>query len=324
MNMKKYLVSFGALMALTLTQSLFANPCIENVGAIDLGSGSTKMIVARVNSCERQVIKILLEDSYRVDFFSDLSRSTGSKFSRKMMLKGLNRVVTLKNAADKFNPSRFTIYATEAFRRANNVNRLFKKIEKYTGIMPVVLSSDEEGTLGLLAISVLEDKDPSSILSWDIGAGSMQIASMIGDTAKVFQGKFASETFKDYVISRIKPNNRKKSSPNPLSKEEVAIASEVIREELEQIPDWITNHLKLNDGVIYGIGGVHYHSVRELTGWKSYYTISDLKRALSMIVDKSDAQIGGPFPETQVTNLVLVLEYMKALGVKKVYSQKVN
>ncbi|PCJ18973.1 MAG: hypothetical protein COB02_09575 [Candidatus Cloacimonadota bacterium] len=319
MNIKKYLLS--AIIVLSLGQIISANPCIENVAAIDLGSGSTKLLVAKVDSCERKILKVLHEDSVRVDYFENLRRSSDSTFSRKMMFKGLNKVIALKSIADKYNPSRFTIYATEAFRRANNVDKFFKKIKRYTGVLPVVLSADEEGTLGLLALSVLLNKDPSSILSWDIGAGSMQISSMVGNTTRVFQGRFASETFKNYVKSRIKSNTQ---SPNPLSKAEVQIASEVITEELQEIPSWILNHLKLNDGVIYGIGGVHYHSVRELTGWKDYYTVQDVKRALSTIVDKSDAQIGGPFPETQVTNLILVLEYMKALGVKKVFSQRVN
>ncbi|MCO4782857.1 MAG: hypothetical protein KC646_11085 [Candidatus Cloacimonetes bacterium] len=325
MNIKKYIVSMGVTIGLGLSQSVFANPCIENVAAIDLGSGSTKMVVAEVDSCNRKLRKVLAEDSYRVDFFNDLKKSSDSNFSRKIIHKGLNRILELKKKADQFNPSRFTIYATEAFRRANNSSKLFDKVNKYTGVLPVVLSADEEGTLGLLAVSVLENLNPSDILIWDIGAGSMQIASMTGDTTKVFQGQFASETFKNYVIAKVKQATKTaKQSPNPMSKVEVQIASEVIRENLNEIPSWISNHLKLHTGVIYGIGGVHYHSVRELTGWKNYYTPQDVKRALSTIVNKDDRQIGGPFPETQVTNLILVQEYMKALGVKKVFTQKVN
>lgn len=325
MNIKKYMVSVGTMITLGLTNSVLANPCIENVAAIDLGSGSTKMVVAEVDSCNRKIRKVLDQDAHRVDFFNDLKKSSDSSLSRKIIHKGLNRILELKKKADRFNPSRFTIYATEAFRRASNSDRLFQKVNKYTGITPVILSADEEGTLGLLAVSVLENKNPSDILSWDIGAGSMQIASMTGDTTKVFQGQFASETFKNYIIAKVKQASKSKaSSPNPMSKSETEIASEIIREELEMIPIWIKNHLKLHNGEIYGIGGVHYHSVRELTGWKDHYTPQDVKRALSTILNKSDSQIGGPFPETQVTNLILVQEYMKALGVKKVYAQKVN
>ena len=89
-------------------------------------------------------------------------------------------------------------------------------------------------------------------------------------------------------------------------------------------PSWLRTMVK-NKAKFYGIGGVHYHSMRgQIKNGRDNYTRSEVEATLAKRVGLSDQEIGGDYASTEVTNLIVIKESMKALGVKEVYPVKVD
>jgi exopolyphosphatase/guanosine-5'-triphosphate,3'-diphosphate pyrophosphatase len=127
---------------LTLTNA-WADKCIKNRAAFDIGSGTTKMVVASVDKCRQHVIQILEEKEIAVGYKEDLGNLQG-KFSENIQNKGLNALRQLKRLAQKYNPDQFVGVATSAFRTSNNGTMLTKRIEKELGIPTEIISQRTE------------------------------------------------------------------------------------------------------------------------------------------------------------------------------------
>ena len=83
---------------LLAVSNAWADECIENRAAFDIGSGTTKMVVASVDTCRQHVIKILEEEEIPVGYKEDLGTSQG-KFSEDNQKKGLEALQQLKSMA---------------------------------------------------------------------------------------------------------------------------------------------------------------------------------------------------------------------------------
>ena len=82
---------------------------------------------------------------------------------------------------------------------------------------------------------------------------------------------------------------------------------------------------KIQSGAqVLGIGGVHYYSVRGQTKVESKYDHSTLESTISSKLAKHDADIGGDYASTDVSNLILVKSYMEALNIKEVEAFRIN
>ena len=75
--------------------------------------------------------------------------------------------------------------------------------------------------------------------------------------------------------------------------------------------------------IVVGLGGVHTHMMKALTG-KSEYTIEDVSGLLKSNLRKSDGEIKSKFPEHLVTNLMMLYGFMRALGIERVKSDEVK
>ena len=89
------------------------------------------------------------------------------------------------------------------------------------------------------------------------------------------------------------------------------------------VPSSIKN--KAKNLAVLGIGGVHYYSVRKqsVVDGKTY-TISDVERALKTRQALTDEEIGSKYAPTDISNLTLVLGFMKELKIKEIRTLKAN
>ena len=67
----------------------FAKVCNENRMGLDIGSGSTKMMVAEVDICSKKIIKILVNESRSVGYNDDYEKSKDQSITKAMEDKGL-------------------------------------------------------------------------------------------------------------------------------------------------------------------------------------------------------------------------------------------
>ncbi len=322
-------MKLGALVIITLFLSslTFASDCIKTRAAFDIGSGTTKLKVAQVDTCLFKIKKILLEDHRAVGYKQDLKESKDNTLSKKIISSGITSLKALKRLAKNYKPDLYVGVATSAFRTSKNGEQAIKEIAKETGIQIRVISQKTEAIIGFVGASTFSDKNLKDIVVWDIGGGSMQISSYLGhDKYLIYEGKLASVSFKNHIIEEVQNKDpQKEKTPNPISssnKEQAQRDARLIAQ--YSVPPVLQAKIKSPNTQIIGIGGVHHYSIGEKINFKGAYTLEMLDKFLNTNIGLTDAQIGGEYAPTDVSNLILVSGFMKALGINKVKTGNIN
>jgi exopolyphosphatase/guanosine-5'-triphosphate,3'-diphosphate pyrophosphatase len=317
--------AIAILSLLFVLTNAWADECLQNRAAFDIGSSTTKVVVATVDTCLQNVKHILEEKNIAVGYKDDLDNSQGI-FSEEIQRKGLEALRQLKKIVKRYNPDKYVGVATSAFRKARNGVLLANRIKEELGIHIQIIPQRTEAILGFLAAYPQTGLEKKDILVWDIGGGSMQItAARDDDTFEVYEGKLASVSMKNLIISAIQGKSYIEiKSPNPMG-EAVAAKAVNLAQYYAAIHVQKAIKEKAKKLTVIGIGGVHYYSVRKQSIKKGKtYTIWDVTKALTTKRELSDSDIGGKYAATDVSNLALVLGFMKALKIKKINALKAN
>jgi exopolyphosphatase/guanosine-5'-triphosphate,3'-diphosphate pyrophosphatase len=321
--MKNFITIFLLFVFVALPSFGKKKECLIRRAAFDVGSGTTVMKVADVNVCTQTIIKILYEKQEKVDYKDDLIKNNYS-FSNQIKAVGYEVFKRLKQEAQKWNVKQVDMagVATASFRDAKNSIEFLNDIKNKTGIRIQTISQEEEGHLGFYAAISIVSAPKETIVVWDIGGGSMQITGLIDGKLVVHQGQLASVSFKNRVLAEVL--NSKSDSPNPLSvvgaKRSVRLAQIHAEQNLNKM---IQEKLKQVGGKVYGVGSVHNKSIQSQIK-KEKYNNSDIENTLNAQSLKTDAEIGGKYASTDVTNLALVSGYMSAYSIQEVQNIDAN
>lgn len=297
--------------------------CIEYRAAFDIGSGTTKMKVAKIDKCIQKNIGFIYSKDIKVPYAENWVRGVLSDDIRS---KGIIALKALKKEAVEKGAKTFTGVATEALRQAFNTPEFLQEIKAQTGIPVKLISPDEEAILGYLAaVSVLGSKAKNAVV-WDIGGNSMQMVFSRNDQRYIiYHGNLASITFKKKILSEIK--NKKliqSNSPNPIGKDNLEKALKIAMLAAAEVPEEIKQKLQKQDTFIIGIGGVHNQSINKQLGSKNIYRREELIDVLNYRINLTDKDIGGHYADTEVSNLILVLGFMKQLALNEIIPVNVN
>lgn len=304
---------------------LFANDCIKVRTAFDIGSGTTKMKVGKIDTCKQKVMSILYENSVPVAYKQALQNSTNNTIDTMTLNNGFNALKILKNESLRFGATEFYAVATSAFRTATNLKNFRTKVLSNLNIDIKIITQTQEAKLGFFAATSLTSRSMQEVVVWDIGGGSMQITAWNGKKFEIYKGKHAAVTFKDYVIENIQNRDRSiVKSPNPLKDIESDAAFKkssefAIKEVSKIIKDKIISGVE-----VLGIGGLHYYSIKVQCSETETYTLDQVIKTLKKKTGLKDSKINSKYTETEVTNLALVGGFMKALKINNVKTGKVN
>ncbi len=307
-------VLIWALSTLLLNSVALAD-CITIRGVLDIGSGATKMKVAKIDQCQQKILKILAEDRIKVAYSADLKEQkekTGlNRFSESIISNGLiaiNLLMQKGNEAAKVDA--WSGFATSAFRNATNGKKTLAVLSSATGVSLHLITQDEEGTLGYMGGMLIASHDPKTTIVWDIGGGSQQFSYRANDgSIKVVKLEDrASEKFKEIIIREIKKiSNENIKTPNPIGVENIEAGVQIGRDFAENLK------LPFTPSEVIGIGGVHAKSIPDATHNKESYSLQDLKVAELQWAPKDDVAINDPFADTFVSNIFLVDGMMQGL-----------
>jgi len=309
---------------------LLVDSCAPEVrAAFDIGSGSTKMKVAKVDPCAEEILEVLSTSARKVDYAESLART--ELFTEEVRAAGLVTLQELREEASRFRPKRWRAVATAAFRKAKNAESFLKEVEKKIGLKARVISQEEEGKLGFQA--AVGRNDNSRTLVWDIGGGSQQFSYLAsglksgldsGEKLNVFLGKMGAVVFKNLVIEKVKKQDPQKvNSPNPLVKK-FGNAEKLAMDGASDLSSELKKWIGVNRPKVIGVGGVHYHSVLKQLGVTDQYEKAAVKKAARERAFWNDKKIGGKYASTEVTNLILVASFMEALGIDVVKVKNVD
>lgn len=321
------------LLALGLLAAVAAEaaPKVVVRAAFDIGSGTTKMTVAEIDTTSQTMVRTLCKGAMPVPYKDKLAVSGTQQFDAEIQATGLAALKELKQQAKKCKATAFAGVATAIFREAKNAPEFLQRIRKELDISIQVISQQEEALLGFNgALTASENPHREQMLVWDIGGGSMQMTAVDPskpDPFMIYQGHLASVEFKNYIATVVqkKPLG---SSPNAIDAKAGNQALRHAKKIAKQtVPKTLVAKLRQPNTTIYGIGGVHFHSIREQLFPKTEatsYTREQLTKTLNARYGMTDTQLQSDYATTQVANLILVLGFMQALGIETVQTLDVN
>jgi exopolyphosphatase/guanosine-5'-triphosphate,3'-diphosphate pyrophosphatase len=288
--------------------------CIIRKGAFDIGSGSTKAIFAVINKCEGKIVEVLYEKQSPLKFKASM-RYNDKLIPSTLQIKANKVLKKWKAQGEKLGVTEYSAVATEVFRQATNGSRFIKKLSQETLIPIKIITQEDEAIIGFWAGVASSEQSSEKVLVWDIGGGSMQMSHLNDEgQMKFYLGKIASVSFKQRISGNM--------SPNPLlpvgAKQAVIKARNLAKIDIPQ--DFIKS---IQSKEVIGIGGVHYHSLGKKLNYAPYSS-ELLNQKLLTTSYLTDKQIGGSYSATDVTNMALVLGFMKALNVNRVIPIKAN
>lgn len=294
-----------------------AKNCKEVRLGFDIGSGSTKMLVAKVDFCKQKVLEVLHTESRPISFNEDLEKNKTNILSPSIIEFGLKNLKEMVVKGKSFKPKKIYGVATSVFRKSKNGVETIKEYSKKLGIRLEVITQLDEAMLGYLSVKAFTDE--KQIVVWDIGGGSMQMWSQFeNNRPETYLGDLASVTFKNMVIEVLEAKDLSTTStPNPIGdkrEQVIALARSYAR---IHVPADLKEALK--ERVVIGLGGVHSQSIKNQLQLKEMkYTLEELDKASKVQALKSDNDLIGEYRSTDVTNLLLVQGFMEGLGIKEV------
>lgn len=300
------------------------NNCEMKKGVLEIGSGSTKIYASVVDVCLQKVKSVLLEKRVAMPFNEHLERSKAGILEEAALTEGVQKIQPLFQELKDLKLDQTEAIATSAFRVAKNGKSFAKRLSDKLGIQVQVISQKQEAILGYLSVVSRTGNSSDDILVWDIGGGSMQ---MIRRNDKsdfdFYEGSMASVPFKNEVLRKIKKVDQTQVfSPNPISpyeKETIALAQSLT----QTVPSWVLKKGPQSQWI--GIGGVLSGSVQKQSAKdKNEITLSELEKAFYDGAKKSDSEIQSDYRITDISNMALVLGFMKSLKISKIQTLNIS
>ncbi len=148
-----------------------AYPPARRVAAVDMGTNSTRLLVADVSGCG-------FEDVERVENVTGLGMGVDrtGRLSSEAIARTLHILSIYRSVIDRTKVETARAVATSATRDAVNGHEFVDAAANVLGFRPEVIGGDEEATLVFAGATRLAD-NPGDVLVIDIGGGSTEIVS---------------------------------------------------------------------------------------------------------------------------------------------------
>ena len=308
-----------ALLLATLLVVTAARAERTTVASFDIGSGTTRLLVADVDPCGIALPQIHERQSRRLSYAADLLNPPTGRFSPALMAEASATMQELIEHAQAYQPERIVAVATQAFRAAANAEELVDEWRQRWGLDVRILSQEEEARLAYRLVLSRLAEVPEQLIVWDIGAGSQQLVWREPGSARWghVNSRIASVSFRNRALEWLsRPADQ--SSPNPLSAAEVEQLAAALGEWINPDDSALIRHRVEQGATVVGIGGVHGASlVNQLNlAPGEEITRDGIAAALAKQLGRSDQEIGGDYADTDVVNLILVGTLMDHFGMQ--------
>ncbi|HHH29797.1 MAG TPA: hypothetical protein ENK57_15835 [Polyangiaceae bacterium] len=295
--------------------------CVVRRAAFDIGSGTTKVKVADVNLCDKTLDEILLAEDAPVFYGVDVADPYGDGFRQVTKDRGFAALASFRARAEAYEPEAYAAVATAAFRRARNAPEFIARIERELEIPVNLIAQAREARLGFLGAVRSAHVVPERAVVWDVGGSSMQMTALNDDGRLViYEGSLASGQMREHVVHHVQGKGPDVTSPNPVSHDEAAAARSYAEAyAAENVDARLRDKLSDPDTVVIGIGALKYYGNRPANQPGATCSSRGLQVRIADLLGKSDDQIGGDYAATQVSDRLLLLGFMQALGIQEVH-----
>ena len=241
-------------MALFISKKL--TEMTERRAAFDIGSGSTKLQCAVIDTASGKIIEKLFGVERPQAYGIALQQSPDGHLSEAIQQTGVDLFLELKQiAVEKYNCIRFAAVATEVFRRAKNGADVLERLQKTTGLEITLVNQELEAELGFSSVVAESKQDPENACVWDSGGASFQITSLqsINSTDKYmvlnrYLGAVGTSIALAVLITTVKGCSMEAMgdvkapgviNPIPSTAKEALIQAMINKLPPEEVPSWL-------------------------------------------------------------------------------------
>jgi exopolyphosphatase / guanosine-5'-triphosphate,3'-diphosphate pyrophosphatase len=138
--------------------------------ALDLGTNSCRMLIARPNGAQFEVV-----DSFSRPVELGLGLEASGRLGYAPMARTVHALRICRRKLDVHSVTRMRLVATEACRRARNAREFIRKIQRETGLRLEIIPPEEEARLAVISCAPLVAPETDQLLVIDIGGGSTEL-----------------------------------------------------------------------------------------------------------------------------------------------------
>jgi hypothetical protein len=333
---------------------------VETRFVIDLGSSGVQLGGFKINAPQQMIVEEVFNKKERILLQASIQDEMLPPDIQKQAIQAVQGLLSEANIDPSYTP--VMGFATAWARFAGNSRDLLEAIQSETGVRIRMIDLEIEGQMGFQATlaalrplvldpqsflyqtdhgrgllgKIIDDSQggymiPETIISWDIGGGSMQFGKQNKEgRVEVIGSTDSSTTFANAVIEEIKGKEPYQNTPNPLSadqKEKCLLLAK--KRAKEVVTDPFLGAIRSKDAVVFGIGSMHKSNrdyVNKLLGLNqnNFYEKEDLEKAVEQLVSKDNAEIAQALgikeadARNRFTSMLLVLGFMDYLGMEKV------
>ncbi len=142
----------------------------ELYAALDLGTNSCRMLIARPKGDQFQVV-----DSFSKAVQLGQGLEASGRLSRSSMARTVQALQICRRKIESHGVTRMRLVATEACRRAGNARDFIRYVRRETGLPLEIIPAEEEARLAVISCAPLVKKQAEQVLVVDIGGGSTEL-----------------------------------------------------------------------------------------------------------------------------------------------------
>ncbi|HEY0213928.1 MAG TPA: Ppx/GppA phosphatase family protein [Paenirhodobacter sp.] len=142
----------------------------ELYAALDLGTNSCRMLIARPKGDQFQVV-----DSFSKAVQLGQGLEASGRLSRSSMARTVQALQICRRKIEAHVVKRMRLVATEACRRAGNARDFIRYVRRETGLPLEIIPAEEEARLAVISCASLVSPKAEQILVVDIGGGSTEL-----------------------------------------------------------------------------------------------------------------------------------------------------
>ena len=311
---------------------------VQRRAAFDIGSGSTKLMIADVDVETGQLGDIVHASERTVKYAFDWK--THGVLSDAVQAEGIKVLHALRTEVLASGCTAYTAIATEVFRKAPNGAAFLQRVRAELGLEIALVSQEEEAQIGFRTAVAVGQRGRAATLAWDSGGGSFQLSARVGGGGvRVYAGPLGNAD----AFARLRDMGGATS-------QNVKAVIAALTEELPPAPAWLAAALQEGPAVAFGHRSSCFRVACDAIG-ASGFAPEDVKRATAKLVSLGDdgaradwlqyvAQghahvvaplsdrqaLDEPYPEPHLAlaKLVLVAAVMAKLNVERVEYHETN
>jgi len=322
-------ILFSTLIALAPLSFLtfsYLKPKTVTRAAIDVGSGSIKVTVAKVDPLKQKIHTILYSKEHPVPFKHDLQVGGKSELSEKVQKVAIETLSNLREELAMHNAVEWKGIATAASRQAKNAQELFDHISENLNMHISIISQNEEGRVGFGTAAAVSNAPIDKIIAVDSGSGSFQITTLVGENLEVIEGDLGYIPSLEMLMEIRGQKLEHNATIEPVTLEEAVILVQKLKEKMPESTDVLKAKLQDPEVQIIGIGNENFiFGMSAIAVGKDHFTKEELWDAINAYAGKPASEMTQfAKPSTTVLGMVLLYSIMDAMELNELTSCYAN